>query len=166
MTTNLNIHLLGESSKPTTTSADSGQVVLGGQSVQTATQPGLYAVIEIRSDDDVWPDGYQSVEQLVSESESDPTKSAAMEEARRWAAETLYPKETSLRVLRMLKGLSQDRLAKMIGTNQAHIARIESGNVDVQVGTLQRMAEALGADELSTVDAFLNIRRTVATTTR
>ena len=150
-----------EFSEPTTTSADSGQVVIGEKAVVTATQPSRGPIIEIRGAEEAWPAGYKSVEDFVSKSETDPARKAALEDARRWAADTLYPEEKSLRTIRLNKGLSQTRLAEMVGTNQAHIARIEGGAVDVQVGTLVRLAQALDTDDLATIEAFLKIRRKV-----
>lgn len=154
----------GECYEPTTTSADSSQVMISGTAVKTATQPKLYPVIEVRLDEVAWPDGYRSVDDLIEESEKDSARKAALEDARRWAADTFYSNEKSLRAIRLKKGLSQARLAALVGTTQAHIARIESGDTDVQVGTLVRLAKALGTEDLAAIEAFLTMRReTVAT---
>lgn len=161
---NRNTLLQSESYELMTTSADSGQVIVGGAASQTATQRMLCPVIEIRLDDANWPDGYRSIDQVISDSEKDAAKRAALEDARRWAADTFYPGEKSLRAIRLKKGLSQSRLAELIGTTQAHIARIESGATDVQVGTLVRLAKALGTEDLTAIDAFLDIRRKTVTT--
>ena len=161
---NQNILLQSESYELTTTSADSGQVIRSGAAAHTATEPKLCPVIEVRLDEGNWPNGYKSVDHLISESEKDPARKAAIEDARRWAANTFYSNEKSLRAIRLNKGLSQTRLAALVGTTQAHIARIESGATDVQVGTLVRLAKALGTDDLTAIEAFLDIRReTVAT---
>lgn len=41
-------------------------------------------------------------------------------------------------------GLSQQELARRVGTSHSAISRIESGRHKTSVGTLQRVAEALG----------------------
>lgn len=45
--------------------------------------------------------------------------------------------------LRKKKRLSQARLAKKAGMPQSQISRIESGDSDVRIGTLSRVAAAL-----------------------
>lgn len=44
------------------------------------------------------------------------------------------------------QGISQDRLAKMIGSSKAHIWRIEKGHVGVGIDDLARIADALGTE--------------------
>jgi len=41
-------------------------------------------------------------------------------------------------------GLSQRQLAEMVGTRQPNIARLEAGDVLPTLGTLDRIADALG----------------------
>jgi predicted transcriptional regulator len=64
-----------------------------------------------------------------------------------------------IRALREKKGLSQRELAERVGTTQSAIARLEAGNVSPSLPTLDKIADALGAevslrivdlDELST----------------
>ena len=43
-------------------------------------------------------------------------------------------------------GLSQTELAARMGTSQSAVARLESGDADVRLSTLERYAGALGAD--------------------
>ncbi len=43
-------------------------------------------------------------------------------------------------------GLSQRALAARVGLTQAHVSRIESGSVDLQVSTLAELARALGLE--------------------
>lgn len=45
--------------------------------------------------------------------------------------------------LRKKKGLSQSMLAKKIGTKQANVARLESGQQNFTLETLQKIARAL-----------------------
>lgn len=46
---------------------------------------------------------------------------------------------------RMKKGLTQEELAKKIGTKQSAIARVESGNANPSINFLQEMAKAIGS---------------------
>ena len=60
-----------------------------------------------------------------------------------------FNKDIFLRVGRMLvearliKGVTQEELANKLGTFQSAVARIESGNINVSLGFLQRIANAL-----------------------
>ena len=45
---------------------------------------------------------------------------------------------------RVKKQMTQEQLAKTIGTKQSAIARIESGRANPSIGFLQKLAEALG----------------------
>lgn len=46
---------------------------------------------------------------------------------------------------RIKKGLTQEELAKKIGTRQSAIARLESGSVNPTVNFLEKFAEAIGS---------------------
>lgn len=52
----------------------------------------------------------------------------------------------SLAARRQELGLSQTEVAARMGTSQSAVARLESGDVDVRLSTLERYAVALGAD--------------------
>ncbi len=45
--------------------------------------------------------------------------------------------------LRAEQGLTQEALAKKTGLTRVHLARLESGNHDPTLGTLQKLAKAL-----------------------
>lgn len=47
---------------------------------------------------------------------------------------------------REAQGLSQDRLAKMVGSSKSHIWRIEKGHVGVGIDDLARIADALDSE--------------------
>ncbi|TDA64065.1 MAG: XRE family transcriptional regulator [Clostridia bacterium] len=47
---------------------------------------------------------------------------------------------------RLEKGMTQEALARKIGTRQAAIARLESGRANPTLGFLQKVAEALDAE--------------------
>jgi transcriptional regulator with XRE-family HTH domain len=52
-------------------------------------------------------------------------------------------------------GLSQTEVAARMGTSQSAVARLESGELDVRLSTIERYAAALGSD----VDFVLRDRR-------
>ena len=58
-------------------------------------------------------------------------------EARRCLAATLCAKRAQL-------GLSQTEVAARMGTSQSAVARLESGEADLRLSTLERYAAALG----------------------
>jgi transcriptional regulator with XRE-family HTH domain len=51
-----------------------------------------------------------------------------------------------LRLLRERRGLSQERLAELIGSNAASLSRIEAGSRDVLWSSITRLLGAMGAD--------------------
>jgi transcriptional regulator with XRE-family HTH domain len=54
-----------------------------------------------------------------------------------------------LKALRETKGLSQAAVAKDAGISREHLARLEAGRYDPSVGTLERIARALGVSLMS-----------------
>lgn len=46
---------------------------------------------------------------------------------------------------RLKKGLTQEQLAKRVGTKQSAIARLESGSSNPSVAFLEKIAEAIGS---------------------
>jgi transcriptional regulator with XRE-family HTH domain len=50
----------------------------------------------------------------------------------------------AIRVARARKRLSQDDLAKAAGVNQSYISEVEGGDRNPAMGTLERIADALG----------------------
>jgi len=61
----------------------------------------------------------------------------------RAAADELEPAYQVAR-LRILRGLTQEQLAELVGTKQPSIARLESGKAEPKLSFLRRVAEALG----------------------
>ena len=56
-----------------------------------------------------------------------------------------------IRALREKKGLSQRELAERVGTTQSAIARLEAGNISPSLPTLDKIADALGAEVSLTI---------------
>ena len=59
-----------------------------------------------------------------------------------------------IRERRLAQGLSQDRLALMIGSSKgkSYISRIERGKCNISIGVLYRIAEALGTKVADLID--------------
>jgi transcriptional regulator with XRE-family HTH domain len=51
-----------------------------------------------------------------------------------------------IREVRLNSGMSQRELGERIGTTQSAIARLESGDAQPKIGTLQKLAEAFDRD--------------------
>ena len=51
-----------------------------------------------------------------------------------------------IQALRTRLGMSQTQLAKRVGIDQAHLARIEGGKLDVHLSTLRKILRALFSD--------------------
>lgn len=61
--------------------------------------------------------------------------------------DALEPEFSLMRTImeaRMEKGLTQQKLSELTGISQADISRLEGGNGNPSLRTLQRIAEALG----------------------
>jgi ribosome-binding protein aMBF1 (putative translation factor) len=74
-----------------------------------------------------------------------------MQEDPEYAAEyerTRFANEVAIMVLRYRSehGLSQSALARMLGTRQPNIARLESGEHEPSLATLARLSAVLGLD--------------------
>lgn len=59
-----------------------------------------------------------------------------------------------LRHLRERRGLSQERLAELIGSNAASLSRIEAGSRDVLWSSITRLLDAMGAGLHDLADAI------------
>lgn len=57
-----------------------------------------------------------------------------------------------LRRLRQEKSLTQSQLAKLIGVRQSHISKIENNRSSVSIGTLEKIANALGVSPGRLID--------------
>jgi transcriptional regulator with XRE-family HTH domain len=59
-------------------------------------------------------------------------------------SESLEQMIAELRAARLRHGMAQADVAARIGTTQSAVARLESGNFDARIGTVQRYADAVG----------------------
>lgn len=95
-----------------------------------------------------------TLDSLLAEFEADPEMSVGMEAARRELAAVAYRDEPdTFSALRLAAGLSQSQLAKLAGTSQPHIARIERGVTDPGTDLIARISKALNVDEVRTFRA-------------
>lgn len=101
------------------------------------------------------PAGFGRLDDLLDELENDTSLAEGLAEARREIAATeAEAGKLSLVTLRMAQGLSQIDLATLLGTSQAAISRLESGQQEPRLATLRRMAQVLEVD-MNTLNAAL-----------
>lgn len=86
------------------------------------------------------PAGFRTIDDVVEGYETDELKRQALAQARSRLAEKIPYSMARLLELRLKRGLSQRALAKLIGTSQSHIARIETGREDIRMSTLRKLA--------------------------
>lgn len=82
-------------------------------------------------------------QEIADRYQHDPAYRAGYERARR-----RHELASTVRALRKERGLSQQDLAKRIGTSQAAIARLELGGSEPRLDTLERIADALEVELL------------------
>lgn len=100
--------------------------------------------------------GSVDIDDLVVELEQQsPDNSDAIAQGRQWVAQTFYAQGTSMAQLRLGKGWPQAELARRAETSQSYIARLEQGQVDPQLSTVQKIAAALGVPVEVLVQALL-----------
>lgn len=90
---------------------------------------------------------------------ADPRKAAALQRARRKISQEIDEVSVfSVVKLRLNAGLSQAELARLIGTHQPAIARLEKGLTEPQLSTMQKLAEAFGVSPETVMNAFINTK--------
>lgn len=103
---------------------------------------------------------FTEISDLVASWESIPEMKDAMQSARKWLTTIMdQPDRVTLKSLRLAKGWSQADLARLIGTGQPHIARIERGTENINLSTCRKLCLALGID-MNTLNVALGERRT------
>ncbi|MDN7895904.1 helix-turn-helix transcriptional regulator [Burkholderia cepacia] len=103
---------------------------------------------------------------IVAKHEANPSRKAALERARARLGKKIATVEgvDTLTSLRLERGLSQSRLADLIGSKQPYIARLEKGEIpNVSATVIRKLREALGvtADQIIDALAAINIEEKV-----
>lgn len=99
-------------------------------------------------------EGFEDIDDVVAQSESDSRRAPYLEKARRDLAEREPDRIKGLAALRLRKGWSQKRLAAEVGTSPPHIAGLEIGHEDILMETARRLAAALEVS-IADIDAAL-----------
>lgn len=100
------------------------------------------------------PEGYREIDDIVRDSENNPRRAAALSRARKRIAATIEEEFAtySIATLRLKRGLSQLKVAEMLGNSQSSYSLIESGRrADMLHSTFEKLAEILqvSRDELA-----------------
>jgi ribosome-binding protein aMBF1 (putative translation factor) len=97
-----------------------------------------------------------NIHERIARLERNPARAAALSRARQrlgaWIAEEMPDK--GLAALRMKAGLSQAKLADLMGTQQSNISRWEKTPGDMQHSTMKKLAQMLGVSTNEVVDAI------------
>lgn len=120
---------------------------------ETATAPWLIHEVALEPLPQVIPDAVD-IDDLVAEFEAAPKGAKAIAKGRQWVADNFYANHASLAQLRLKCGWSQAELARRAKTSQSYIGRLETGNVDPQLSTMRRVAQALGVPLATLADAL------------
>lgn len=140
--------------KPTETLELLPTKVFEEQPTRTAPCSVIYAEFPVPAKPPMLP-GAIDIDDLVAEFEQSNEAAEAIAKGRQWVAKSFYSSQpSSIALLRLQKGWSQAELAKRARTSQSYIARIELGNVDPQVSTVKKLAQALGVPVAAVMEAI------------
>lgn len=117
-----------------------------GEQSTAVPAPGSRANIltfEIKGSTSALAGKHTDFDRLMDELESDPKNSQDLAEAGTWVARTFYPGDRTIRTARLEKGLSQKKLAVLLGTSQPHVATMEKGCVDLMMSTAIKLCAIL-----------------------
>lgn len=100
------------------------------------------------------PAGYTEIDEVVRKSEAVSRRAAALARARQRLSVQITEggQQPTLSSLRLKAGLSQARIAKILGNSQSSYSMIESGRRgDILLSTFEKLVETLGVsrDELA-----------------
>ena len=101
------------------------------------------------------PEGFVDIDDVIEHEERDPAVKQAIEAGNKIVAEEYYAATPRrLAYYRLRNGWSQKELAHRVGTSQSYIARLEAGEIDPQVSTVNRLAHALEVPASEILDAI------------
>lgn len=117
-----------------------------GASVHTATSPCKVYSFEKFQFEDPLPLRTKAVSEIAQRWAKNADMQPRLQRARARLAGLSGADDGGIRAIRLRAGLSQTELARVIGTSQPHIARIEGGTAEPTLDTCRRLASALGVD--------------------
>lgn len=155
-----NTLLLKESESPTTHFEN----VVDFRSPITETDRANVVEMLAPAPEDI-PEGFLSIDEFEKEFvagfETESDGRAELAKGREWVADKFYGQDgDTIRSLRLRKGMSQVDLAKLLGTSQPHIARVESGSENPLLATCRRLCKALEID-MNTLDSAMKLQEAI-----
>ena len=123
------------------------------QAAPESAKANIYTIVEQFVSAAV-PDGFREMRAAIAEREKNPRRAAALKRARQRLADRLASSEdeVTVAVLRMRSGLSQARVAELLGNSQSSYSMIESGRrPNVMFATFERLTDIFNVsrDELA-----------------
>lgn len=150
-------HAINKYSQPTTHFASPGTRRFVQASPESA-KANIYTIVEQFVSTAV-PDGFREVQAVVAEREKNLRRAAALKRARQRLANKLVGSEAdvTVAVLRMRAGLSQARVADLLGNSQSSYSMIESGRrPNVMFATFERLAAVFDVSRDTLAQAIHN----------
>lgn len=109
------------------------------------------------------PPGYRELSDMTQDHEKIPKRAAALARARQRLAARVFDQQTvTLASLRLQAGLSQAKLADLLGNSQPSYSLIESGKREIMHATFERLHEILNVSRDTLAEALRNSRDTDA----
>ena len=96
-----------------------------------------------------------SVRSRMALLEADPRRAKLLQQARKNLSSSSVIEQGSLKQLRLSRGLSKEQVAKLMGSTQAQVAKLEAGRPDVRMSTVKKVAAALGVSSLEVAKLFI-----------
>lgn len=111
------------------------------------------------------PEGFLSIDEFekefVARHETEEEGRAELKKGREWVADKFFGQDgDTIRSFRLRKGMSQVDVAKMLGTSQPHVARIESGSENPLLATCRRLCRALDID-MNSLDKAMKLQEAI-----
>lgn len=120
------------------------------------TESNIYRILVVSNEVTI-PDAYFSIDSLVQTHEQDVGRAAALAAARKRLAKALeVDSKPTLASLRLHRGLSQAKLATLMGTSQPRLSRIECGLDDVHFKTFEKFVAILEFSRDEIAEALKN----------
>lgn len=107
------------------------------------------------------PAGYRELADITQDHEKKPKRAAALARARQRMADRVFDQQpVTLAALRLKAGLSQAKLADLLGNSQPSYSLIECGKREIMHATFERLHEILNVSRDTLAEALRNSRDT------